>query len=175
MKKNALAWILAAVVLLVFLLLAWLLPGWIHATGARALILRVGLIIFGLLAAGLLYFYLAARAKVRGADKPVEGDAADQLIVAAEAQLGRSAAASEARIGRLPLAVVLGAAGSTKTSVVMHSGLDAELLAGEVYRGEATVPTDPLNVWYAQGTIVLEAGGKLLESVAQPGKAMRHS
>jgi len=87
MKKNALTWILAAGVLLVFLLLAWLLPGWIHATGARALILRVGLIVFGLMAAALLYFYLAARAKARVTDKPVEGDATDQLIVAAAAQL----------------------------------------------------------------------------------------
>ena len=174
MKKNALTWILAAVVLLVFLLLAWLLPGWIHATGARAIILRIGLIIFGLVAAALLYFYLAARAKNRGADKPVEGDATDQLIVAAEAQLGRSAAVSDARIGRLPLAIVLGAAGSTKTSIVMHSGLDAELLAGEVYRGEATVPTDPVNVWYAQGSIVLEAGGKLLEDAERWKRFVRH-
>src|SRR5262245_28273508 len=130
MKKNALTWILAAVVLLVFLLLAWLLPAWVQATGARAIILRVGLIIFGLMAAALLYFYLAARAKNRAADKPVEGDATDQLIVAAEAQLARSAAVSDARIGRLPLAVVLGAAGSTKTSIVMHSGIDAELQIG---------------------------------------------
>ncbi|HSJ10166.1 MAG TPA: type VI secretion protein IcmF/TssM N-terminal domain-containing protein [Longimicrobiales bacterium] len=130
--------------------------------------LRGGLLFFGLVAAVLVFLYVAARLRTRAAVVPV--DAIDQTIAAAEASLARSRTAAEARLGRQPLALFLGPAGSTKSSVITHSGLEPELLAGEVLRGDAVVPTDPANVWYAQGTLLVEAGGRLLDD---PGRWTR--
>lgn len=175
MRKKIGAWIGAGVVLLVFVVLTLALPALLNFTGARAWVLRAGLLVLGLVGAILLYVYLAARARAKPIEPVVEGgDATDQAIAAAGARLARSAATAETRIGRLPLGVVLGPSGSTKSSVVTHSGLDAELLAGEVYRGETVVPTDPVNVWYAHGTVLVEPGGRLLEDVNGWTRFVRH-
>ncbi len=41
--------------------------------------------------------------------------------------------------------------------------LDPELLAGDVFRGETVAPTAGVNLWFAHGTVVVEAGGPLVE------------
>lgn len=161
MTKNVRSGIPAGIILLLFGTAAWQLPRVLEMSGARAGVLRAGLIVFGLVAAALTLLVLRAREKNR-ADADA-GDDLDQMIAAAEERLASSSLTSESRLARLPLALVLGPRGSTKSSILMNSGLDPELLAGEVMRGEAVVPTDPGNVSYAQGTIFVEAGGALLE------------
>ena len=52
--------------------------------------------------------------------------------------------------------------GSTKTTTVVRSGLEPELLGGEVMRGETVAPTKTANVWFAHGTVFAEAGGAVL-------------
>ena len=73
-------------------------------------------------------------------------------------QLGRSA-----RFGNLPLYLVLGETGSAKTSVVLHSGLEPELLAGQTVQDKVPVPTRTANLWYTRQFIFAEAGGPMLQ------------
>jgi hypothetical protein len=40
-----------------------------------------------------------------------------------------------------------------------RSGINAELLAGEVYRGETVAPTRSVNVWYGRNVAFVEASG----------------
>src|SRR5690606_19341694 len=61
-----------------------------------------------------------------------------------------------------------------KTTIVTRSGLEPELLAGEITRGDAVVPTRALNVWYADEAIFVEAGGKLLAEPARWARLVKH-
>lgn len=174
MRIEARPWVGAAVVLVVFAIAAWLLPGMIGVVGGRAWILRGGLLVFGVAAAVLALLYLRARVSQRQATEVDVGDDIDQVIAAAMARLAASDQTTESRLGRLPVGLVLGPTGSTKSSILTHSGLDPELLAGEVERGDAVVPTDPVNVWYAHGTVLVEAGGRLLEDETRWRRLVRH-
>ena len=90
------------------------------------------------------------------------------LELAALLQLGFDAG----RDGAAPV-VVLGPEGSTKTTVIVHSGLEPELLAGEVYHGDAIGPTPGVNLWYTHHTVLLEAGGKLAAGGKQWDRLIR--
>ena len=68
-----------------------------------------------------------------------------------------------ARLTSLPAVFVLGETASGKTSVMTQSGLDAELLAGQVYQENTVAPTNSANLWFARKTIFIEAGGRLVE------------
>jgi type VI secretion system protein ImpL len=164
MRTRLSAWISAAGVLAAFSLLAGLLPGVAGASGARGWVLRGVLLLLGLLAAVMLYVLIARRARAAQAAAPPEGSDDLQLAFAtAQSRLASSPATAGARVDRLPLALILGPPGSTKTTVMSESGLEPELLAGEVRRGETVAPTDLVNLWYARGTVFLEFGGRLLE------------
>jgi type VI secretion system protein ImpL len=171
MGTNARAWLAAGITLLVFAAIAWPLPGMFGVLGTRAILLRGGLIFFGMVAAVLVLLYLRSRGP---AEADSGSDDMDGVIASAESRLASSRLTAESRLGRLPLALVLGPPGSTKSSVVVHSGLDPELLAGEVMRGDAVIPTDPINVWYAHGSIIVEAGGGLLDDADRWRRLMRH-
>ena len=71
-----------------------------------------------------------------------------------------------AKLGNLPAIFLIGEAGTTKTSTMMHSGLEPELIAGQVYQDTNVVPTRLANVWFARRSIFVEAGGKLLGDAA---------
>jgi type VI secretion system protein ImpL len=71
----------------------------------------------------------------------------------------------------LPLYLLLGAEGSGKSSLFLASELDPELLAGEVYRDSAIVPTRILNLWFAAGCIIAEASGRFFSE--EPGRLGR--
>jgi type VI secretion system protein ImpL len=169
--RNGLA---AGTVFLLFGAAAWPLPSLLGAAGARVWVLRGGLLLFGLIAALLLFLFLRSRSE-RALPAPDTAGADDigLALAAAQARLGASPSATESRVARLPLILVLGPSGSTKTSVVAHSGLDAELLSGEVSRADVPVPTDPVNVWYARGTVIVEAGGRLLDDEARWQRLVR--
>ena len=59
--------------------------------------------------------------------------------------------------------LVLGETGSAKTSVVLHSGLEPELLAGQTVQDKVPVPTRTANLWYTRQFIFAEAGGPMLQ------------
>jgi type VI secretion system protein ImpL len=103
----------------------------------------------------------------------------DVLIREANARLAQSNVSHGAQIAGLPLIFVIGDRGMAKTSTVMNSGLEPELLAGHVFQDNAVAPTRAANVWFARGHVFVEAGGAVLGDPAnwsrlvkrlQPGK-----
>ena len=89
------------------------------------------------------------------------GDEINALIQEAEAKLAAGKQAGGAKTASLPVYLLLGETGSAKTSVMLHSGLEPELLAGQVYQGGNVAPTTGANVWYSRGSLFIEAGGPL--------------
>ncbi len=59
---------------------------------------------------------------------------------------------------------LLGEAGSAKTSLVMRSGLDPELIAGSAPREGDVSPTPVLNLWFTRQAAILEAGATVRQS-----------
>jgi type VI secretion system protein ImpL len=85
---------------------------------------------------------------------------ADDLIRAASSRLAQSKAG--AGVANLPMIFVVGDKGTAKTSTILNSGLDAELLAGQVYQDNVVAPTRAANIFFARGTVFVEAGGALM-------------
>ncbi len=61
-----------------------------------------------------------------------------------------------ASAANLPAFLIVGPPGSGKTSVMLHSGLEPELLAGQVYQGARVAPTATLNIWLARQVVFIE-------------------
>ena len=81
------------------------------------------------------------------------------------AALGRGAGADEKAaptVQTLPLYLVVGAEGSGKTTVMLNSGMEPRLLAGEAQRDGQTVATALANLWFADGSIFVEVAGRVL-------------
>ena len=168
------SWLAAIGVLAVFLAAGFGLTSVIGLVAKKALIFRLVFVLLGVAAAILTLILLLRRAASRP-QAPADGtDDINLAFVGAQARLRASGSAPESRIGRLPLILVMGPQGSTKSSIVTHSGVDAELLHGEVFRGDTVIPTDPVNVWYTQGTVVVEAGGRLLDDQGRWSALVSH-
>jgi type VI secretion system protein ImpL len=159
MRNRASPWLAAGVGFLLFGTATWPLPRLLGLDGSRAWLLRGGLLFFAMAVAVLILLFLLKRMRQAPVSSATED--IDNALAAAEARL--AASGSEARLGRLPVAFVVGPVGSTKTSIVTHGAPNPELLSGEVMRGDTITPTDPLNVWYAEGAVFVEAGGRLLD------------
>ena len=170
--KQLKPWLAASGVLAFFALLAWGAGPLLGLAGRDLWILRGGLLLLGLVAGVLAGMFVAARAK-RAPPQDEEGDEVGEALAAAEARLAASALAGSARVSALPVLLVMGPAGSAKTSAVVHSGVDPELLAGEVERAGAVAPTALLNAWFGRGTLFVEAGGPLLEDDGRWGSLVR--
>jgi type VI secretion system protein ImpL len=65
-------------------------------------------------------------------------------------------------LAALPLIYVIGDENSAKTQTVLQSGLDPELIAGNVYQDGIVVQTQLANLWLAGNYVIAEAGGALL-------------
>jgi type VI secretion system protein ImpL len=65
-------------------------------------------------------------------------------------------------VATLPLYLVVGGEGSGKTSVILNSGLEPRLLAGEASRESTVVPTRLCNFWYAEGAVFADLSGHVL-------------
>ncbi len=164
MNSKLKYWI-AAILFIGWLVLAWFTGSWLHLQGSRLWILRGSLAFIGLLALILLIWWFIRRDKERG-EMGVAGpggDEIDALIREAEKRLQASKLGKSASVGSLPLYLVLGETGSAKTTVVMHSGLEPELLAGQTMQDKAPVPTRAVNLWYTRQVIFAEAGGTMLQ------------
>jgi type VI secretion system protein ImpL len=91
---------------------------------------------------------------------PAGGGDADPLIREANTRLAQSKAG--VGVANLPMIFVIGDKGTAKTSTILNSGLDPELLAGQVYQENAVAPTRAANIFFARGTVFVEAGGALM-------------
>lgn len=107
------------------------------------------------------------------AEEVAGSDEIDILIRDAETKLAAAKLAQGSRIGNLPLIFILGDQGTTKTSVVTHSGLEPELLAGQVYQDNNIAPTRIGNLWFARNTILAEVTPRVLSDRSQWERAVK--
>jgi type VI secretion system protein ImpL len=170
MIRKAKVRLIAVAVGLFFIVLPLKLGGLLGLQGRDLWVLRGGFWLLGALATLLVYNYLRASQR----DEPeAPDDDVDLNMRAARKRLAASSLGADARPEKLPLILVTGPTGSTKTTVVVRSGLDPELLAGDVYRGDVIVPTSAVNVWYAQGAVIVEAGGQILDDESRWERLVR--
>jgi type VI secretion system protein ImpL len=177
MTRKAKIWLIAIAALLLYGVVAWLLGSLLGLPGRDLWILRGGLWLLGVISALLIVRFLLKRDAGQGSQKasdPVADDV-DATIAHARAQLAAAKIAGGGTLGTMPMLLVLGPPGSTKTTIVTRSGLEPELLAGEVSRGDSPIaPTRSANVWYTRDAIVLEAGGPVAADAGLWQRLLRH-
>jgi len=149
-------YIITAVVLLICLVLSWLVGSLLHLQGTSLWVLRGILSLLCLAGAGLfLWFHRKVKQEESGVGVAAAGTEIDVLLREADRKLKASKAASTT-IASMPVIFILGESGSAKTSIILHSGLEPELLAGQVYDGSDVASTGVLNVWFARKTVFIE-------------------
>ncbi|MGH9790525.1 MAG: ImcF-related family protein [Candidatus Acidiferrales bacterium] len=182
-------WIVAAAALIVILMLVWFVGPMTTLEGSNLWILRVGILLLGLLGTGGFLWWAAsnkpaiARPQAPQVRMPSASDAAaaagaafagppgspdeiDALVREAASKLAASRLGRTATLGALPAIFLVGESGSAKTSAVVQGGLDAELLAGQIYNEGQMAPTASANLWLARRTIFAEAGGRMINDSA---------
>ena len=155
-----------AIVLILYLVLAWFAGDWLRLQSASLLLVRGGLALIGFLGAAVfLWFH---RKLTRDVGEPGMTAAAPvltelyALLNQADENLKSAKLTAGASLRTLPIVFLLGEPNSAKTSTMLHSGLDPELLAGVLYRETEMAPTNTLNIWFAHGTLFIEVGGAIL-------------
>lgn len=171
MKRMTIAWLVAAGLLLLFLLIGIFVPPLLGLATRALWVLRAFLWLLGIGAAVLLFLILRARAKALP-EPAAHDDEVDNAVRAARTRLAASGGAKA--LGKRPIIVVLGNAGSAKTTTVVRSGIDPELLAGEVHRGDTVVSTSGANLWLASDVVLVEAGAKLTADAPRWVRLLRH-
>ena len=164
-------YLVTGAVLLIYLIIVWFLGTLMHLHGRDLWVLRIGLWVIGVAAAAVfLWFKRKEQKPAQGATSAQAAGPAhaeiDALIRDAEAKLAAARIEGGARLGNLPAIFLIGDVGATKTSTMIHSGLEPELIAGQVFQETTVVPTRLANLWFARRWIFAEAGGRLLADTA---------
>jgi type VI secretion system protein ImpL len=133
--------------------------------GTRLVLFCVILGLLGALATAFVLWYLhkldSASGQAAGPDTP-DAVNLNTLLRDADARVRQAGRAGAKSLAAMPLIYVIGDENSAKTQSVLQSGLDPELLAGNVYRDGLIVPTQLANLWLAGNCVLVEAGGALL-------------
>lgn len=131
----------------------------------------LGVIVVALIVVTILFFRKKKKdklaAEAAGEVVAPGGDDISVLIHEAEKKLSAAKLEDGGKVAGLPVFLIIGGPNSTKTSVMLHSGLEPELLAGQVYQAGNVAPTRAANIWFSRRSIFAEAGGTLL---SDPGK-----
>jgi type VI secretion system protein ImpL len=98
----------------------------------------------------------------------------DDLIEQAQDRLAEAEAEKDTKLNGLPAVFLIGDTASAKTSTMMNSGLEPELLAGQVYEESTITPTPTANFWFARHTLFIEAAGKLLPDTRRWAQLIGH-
>jgi type VI secretion system protein ImpL len=137
--------------------------------GGNTYLIQGVVALLGVISAAIIGWLMSQRsAKKAAASGAGEGPSAaesgedlDLVIKEAQDRLAGADLEKGAKLGTLPAIFVIGESGSAKTTTVVHSGLGAELLAGQIYEENNILPTPTANFWFSRRTIFVEAGGKL--------------
>ncbi len=162
-------YIIAAVSMMIFIGISWFVTSLLHLSATADMIVRM--LAMGLIFAvfGLVYTWRQRR-QARQSQAAAPGQAAattadkevEVYIRDAQTRLAQSALGKEAKLVQLPVFFLLGETGAAKTSVLVHSGVEPDLLAGQVYQDSVITSTQAVNLWLAQKSIFVEMGGKLI-------------
>ncbi|MBZ5619131.1 MAG: hypothetical protein LAQ69_10475, partial [Acidobacteriia bacterium] len=134
----------------------------------------MGVIVVALIVLTVIYFQKKKKEKqaaaAGGEVVAPGGDDISVLIHEAEGKLSAAKLEQGAKVANLPVYLIMGEPGTTKTTVMLHSGLEPELLAGQVYQAGNVAPTRTANLWFSRRAVFAEAGGPML---GDPGKWSR--
>src|ERR1700758_3404340 len=158
---------LIGLILLIYMTLVFFLGSWLHLHGSDLWILRGALAFLGLIGAVVAVWYQLKLKKTRAASAEGESEEGstgdlDALVRESIRRLKQSTLGRGTDLSNLPIVFVLGDSGATKTTVVIHSALDPELLAGQVYRDNEVLPTSAANLWYTRQAIFVEPAGSMM-------------
>jgi type VI secretion system protein ImpL len=192
-------YLVAGAAAILVLMLAWFAGPIFHVVGTNALVLRAGILLLGVIAIiGLLLWARSARPPMPEVGSPsvptpqfsapggmsvsmaggagTSGSSQDIDLLVREASIKVASArlAAGAQLYSLPTVFLLGETGGGKTSAMDQSGLDAELLAGQVFQESSIVPTRVANIWYARKTVFVEAGGPLMDDAGSWVRLVKH-
>jgi type VI secretion system protein ImpL len=154
-------------------MIAWFGALWLNLQGTNLWVFRI--LIFLLLAIGVLAiaWWLRNRQQSKPAGEASSGAeggagagvAEDILLMLREAE-ARVASSTQlprgTRLSSLPVIFLVGDSGAGKTCVATQSGLEPELLSGQVYQEGSIAPTRLANLWFARKAVFVEMGGKTL-------------
>ena len=155
------------VILLIYLVLVYVLGRWLPLHGSDVWILRGVLALLGLIGAAVAFWYQykVQKAKQASGEESSEDSSTDDLDAVVRESIRRLKQSTLGRgtdLSRLPIVFLLGDSGATKTTVVVHSALDPELLAGQVYRDNEVLPTSTANLWYTRQAIFVDPAGAMM-------------
>ena len=140
-------------------------------TGSEIALIVVLVVLIAVAVAAVVLYLRSRKAKpaaAAAAPEPGGDSEIDGLVREADRRLAHANAG--ATIANLPLIFVIGDRATAKTSTIVNSGIEPELLAGQLYQDNAIAPTRSANLWFARGTALVEVGRRTL---GDPGKCMR--
>ena len=147
---------------LVSLVLCWIAGPVFHLQGAGLVLFRCSVLLLGFLAAACVFWlWSLRRPKTGSTQSSAEMSELTALLREAEQRLAGAQRATAQSLHTLPLLYVIGTSNSAKTTTILKSGLDPELLAGQAYQDDAIAPTRLANIWYAQGALLVDVGEAL--------------
>lgn len=163
------AYLLPAAFFLLSIALSVVAGSVFHLSGTPLLLLRIALVLVGAIAAALTYWFWRRQStpSTDTAVSPREDSELQTFLRSASQRLQTAQRRGANSIASLPLLYVLGEPNSGKTTAISKSGMDPELLAGQVYQDNSVIATRQFNVWYADGAVFLDAGELLTRNASQ--------
>jgi len=159
MKPKLKTGLVSLVPLAIFLGVGMALASTLGLQGWPFRLFWMGFAALGAILSGALFWFMQRMRS--GKEVPVQPPQVEELDVRLSEIKKRLAAARRPGLEKLPVVVILGPPGSAKSSSVLGSDVSAEQLAGDQARGGEFPPTGSVNAWYADGTVLIEAGGGL--------------
>jgi type VI secretion system protein ImpL len=162
-----LVYLLALAVVLIAALLAFGIAALLHLHGTAAILFIVLILVVGLAtAAAILILHFRAKKNQGVEGDPAAGGATGELDVLlndANRKLRESQQGAKT-LDAVPLIYILGESGAAKTTTVIRSGLDPELVAGAAVREGEPVSTAVINLWFTRMAALLEVGTTVRQS-----------
>jgi type VI secretion system protein ImpL len=137
----------------------------LHFSGSR---FALFCLLLGLLGAATIAFVIWYMSSMRGEatqDAGPDSVNLDTLLRDANRKL-RTSPLRVKFLAAAQIIYIVGEDNSAKTHTVLQSGLDAELLAGNLLRDGVVAPTQLANIWLAGSSVIVEAAESLLQQPA---------
>jgi len=164
-----LAYLITGTGLLIWIVLSWFLATWFGLKGSDVWVLRGLLTVLGMIATAFASFWIYRSHKAAPIGETADGEArkdVDLIVHEAKRRLRGSTLGASGSLRKLPVVFFIGEAGSVKTTTIVQSGLDPELLAGHAYQDNNILPTRIANIWYTRQAVFVDCGEDLIREPA---------
>src|SRR5579862_3395473 len=150
-------YMVSMVLMVVFMAVTWVLTSYMKLSGPVEIVVRTLFMALAMSAFGAVMYFRQRREQRKqeqaqgGAPGATTADKEIEVVIRdAQMRLAQSSVGRDAKLVHLPLFFIAGESGAAKTSTFIHSAVEPDLLAGQVYQDSAVTPTRPVNVWLAQ-------------------------